>query len=68
MSKPVIISVTDFIKNFGTYQRRCSQGTPVFVMRHANIAGVFISDTQFQEYEILKKNQQQLYQAEKSLG
>ena len=51
MSKPVIVSVTDFIKNFSTYQQHTSQGISVCVTRHANIVGVFISDDQFQEYE-----------------
>lgn len=54
------VSATDFVKQFGQYRQRIQSGA-IAITIHGRISGYFLSENEFNEYMLLKKQKRKAF-------
>lgn len=56
----VLVTATEFAKNFGRYRDRATAGAVVKVSSHDRIVGAFLSPEELEHFERLKRRERQV--------
>lgn len=55
----IVVTATEFARNFGRYQDRAHAGEVVKITSHGRVVGAFLSERELQNYETLKRRQRE---------
>ncbi len=60
MTDRIVVSASEFARNFGRYQDRAIAGETIHVTSHGRMIGAFLSTRELEHYERLKRQEREV--------